>query len=196
MSAPLSSDIQQAWNIFLQELELAKNYHMPYMLNGFGATFHNPLLDYLLPSLLYIKMVAILDEALIFFISDRGLTVPNNYKRSLHDRIEYLNDQSLIANYAALHVVRDLRNLLSHKVSETTTFDNLNADLDTVENELQHLGFVGDRPDYEYFGERSAARDCDEPGIFAAQDFRFGIKCNDRVTMEFSFTRKVYNSGE
>ncbi len=196
MSASLSADIQQAWNRLLQEFELAKNYHMPYMLNGFGTTFRNPLLDYLLPSLLYVKMVTILDEALTFFICDRRLTVPKKYKKSLHGRIEYLNDQSLVANYATLHDIRDLRNLLAHKVSETTTWDNLNADLDTVENELQHLGFVGDRPIYEFFGERSAMRGCEEPGIAFAQDFRFGVKCNDRVTMEFSFTRKTHSSGE
>jgi hypothetical protein len=124
MSAPLSVDIQKAWNRFLQEVELAKNYHMPYLLNGFGGTFGNPLLDYLLPSLLYVKMVAILDEALLFVIGDRRLTVPKKYKKSLHGRIEYLNDQSLIANYAALHGIRDLRNLLAHEVSETTTWDN------------------------------------------------------------------------
>jgi len=196
MTAMLSAEIQQAWNRFLQEVELAKNYHMPYLLNGFGATFRNPLLDYLLPSLLYVKMVAILDEALIFFINDRGLKLPKKYKKSLHGRIEYLNDQSLIANYTSLHDVRDLRNLLAHEVSETTTWDNLNADLETVENELQHLGFVGDRPNYEYFGERSAMRECDEAGIAFAQDFRFGIKCNDRVTMDISFTRKTHNAGE
>ena len=132
----------------------------------------------------------------IFFIGDCGFTVPKKYKKSLHGRIEYLNDQSLIANYAALHGIRDLRNMLAHEVSDTTTWDNLNADLDTVENELQHLGFVGDRPDYEYFGERSAMRDYDEPGVAFAQDFRFGIKCNDRVTMEMSFTRKTHNAGE
>ena len=196
MSAPLSVDIQKAWNRFLQEVELAKNYHMPYLLNGFGGTFRNPLLDYLLPSLLYVKMAAILDEALLFVIGDRRLTVPKKYKKSLHGRIEYLNDQSLIAHYAALHGIRDLRNLLAHEVSETTTWDNLKADLDTVENELQHLGLVGDRPGYEYFGERSAMRDCDEPGIAFAQDFRCGIKCNDRVTMEISFTRKTHNAGD
>ena len=141
-------------------------------------------------------MVAILDEALIFFIGDRDLTVPKKYNKSLHGRIEYLNDQALIANYAALRGVRCLRNLLAHKVSETTTWDNLNADLDSVESELQHLGFVGDRPDYEYFGELSAMSECDEPGIAFAQDFPFGIKCNDRVTMEISFTRKTHNAGE
>lgn len=192
----MSVNVQNAWNRFLQELELAKNYHMPYLLNGFGGTFRNPLLDYLLPSLLYVKMVAILDEALLNFINEHGLTVPKNYKKSLHGRIEYLNDKSSIANYTALHGVRDLRNLLAHEVSETTTWDNLKTDLDTVENELQHLGLVGDRPSYEYFGERSAMRDCDEPGIAFAQDFRFGVKCHDRVTTEISFTRKTHSAGE
>ena len=197
MTAPLSAEIQKAWNRFLQEVELAKNYHMPYLLDGIGGgTFRNPLLDYLLPSLLYVKMVAVLDEALVFYISDHGLNAPKKYKKSLHGRIEFLNDQSLIANYASLHAVRDLRNLLAHEVSENATWDNLHADLDTVENELQHLGFVGDRPNYEYFGERSAMRGCDEPGIALAQDFRFGVKCNDRLTMEFSFTRKTHNAGE
>jgi len=196
MSSSLSTNIQQAWNRYLQEIELAKNYHMPYLLNGFGNTFRNPLLDYLLPSLLYVKMAAILDEALIFFIDDRDLSVPRKYNKSLRGRIKCLNDQSLIANYAALNGVCDLRNLLAHEVSETTTWAILNTDLDAVENELQHLGFVKDRPIYEYFGECSAMRDCDEPGIAFSQDFRFGIKCNDRVTMEMAFTRKTHNAGE
>lgn len=169
---------------------------MPYLLDGFGGTFRNPLLDYLLPSLLYVKMVAILDEALSFFVAARGLTMPKEYRKSLHGRIEFLNDQSLIANCFALHGIRDLRNLLAHEVSQTTTWDNLNTDLDTVESELQHLGFVGDRPEYKYFGERSEMRECDEPGVAFAQDFRFGIKCDDRVTMKVSFTRKTHNAGE
>lgn len=194
MSLPLNPDIQESWNGFLQEVELAKHYHRPYLLYGFGGTFRNPLLDHLLPSLLYVKMVTILDEALVFYISHRGLTVPNGYKKSLHGRIEYLNDQSLIENCVTLRGIRHLRNRLAHEVSVTTTWEKLSADLDTVENELQHLGFVGDRPDYEFFCERSKMHGCNEPGIAFAQDFRFGIKCNDRVTMEIAFTRKIHNN--
>ena len=196
MTGFLNDDIVKAWHRFLQEIELAKNYHMPYLLNRFGATFRNPLLDYLLPSLLYIKLVAILDEALVFLIDHRGFTVPNKYKKSIHGRIEFLNDEGIIANYSALHGVRDNRNLLAHEASATIGWEKLYGDLDTVENELQHLGFVGDRPDYKYFGERSAVRECDEPGVAFAQDFRFGIKCNDRVTMEVCFTSKTHNTGE
>ncbi len=196
MSNFLNGDILKAWHRLLQELELARNYHMPYLLHGFGGTFRNPLLDYLLPSLLYVKLVAILDEALVFYIKHHGLTVPKKYKKSLHGRIEFLNDQGLIADYSSLHKIRDLRNLLAHEVSEMTDWAKLDTDLNTIENELQKLGFVGDRPQYEFFGERSAMRECDEPGVAFAQDYRFGIKCNNRVTMEFSFTQKTYNDCE
>ena len=102
----------------------------------------------------------------------------------------------MIANYTALHDMRDLRNLLAHGISETTKWEELGADLDEVERELQHLGVVGTRPEYEYFGERSKMRGGDEPGIAFAQDFRFGVKCSDHVTMEFSFTRRTHTSGE
>ena len=190
MSSFLNDDILKAWHRLLQERELARNYHMPYLLEGFGGTFRNPLLDYLLPSLLYVKLVAILDEALVFYIRDHGLTVPRKHKKSLHGRLEFLNDQGVVANYSSLNKIRGLRNLLAHKFSEMTDWAKLDTDLNAVENELQKLGFVGDRPPYEYFGERSAMRECDEPGIAFAQDYRFGIKCNNRVTMEASFTKK------
>ena len=196
MTRILSDEILKAWYRLLQELELAKNYHMPYLLNGFGSTFRNPLLDFLLPSLLYVKMVAVFDEALVFLIDDRDLTPPKKYKKSLHGRLEFLNDQEILKNFSALHEVKDNRNLLAHEVSSTADWEKLENDLQTVEAELRHLGFVGKRPDYKYFGERSAIRECDEPGVAFAQDFRFGIKSNDQVAMEWSFTRKTYNSSE
>lgn len=193
MSNFLDDNILNAWHRLLQELELARNYHMPYLLNGVGGTFRNPLLDYLLPSLLYVKLAALLDEALIVYIKHHGLTAPNKYKKDLHGRIEFLNDQGMIAGYSSLQNIRGLRNLLAHEVSEMTDWAQLDIDLNTIENELQKLSFVGDRPKYEYFGERSAMRECDEPGVAYVQDFRYGIKCDDRITMEISFTRKTHN---
>ena len=195
MTGTLSGEILKAWHRFLQEVELAKNYHMPYLLNGFGSTFRNPLLDFLLPTLLYVKMVALFDEALISLIDYRGLTPPKKCKKSLNGRLKFLNDQGIILNYSALHDVGGHRNFLAHEASATVDWEKLDTDLQTIEAELQHLGFVGKRPDYKYFGERSAMRECDEPGAAFAQDFRFGIKCNEKVTMEVSFTRKTYNRG-
>lgn len=194
MSNFINDDILKAWHRLLQEIELARNHHLSSMLSGFSGAFPNPLLDYLLPSLLYLKLAAILDETLDSYISHHRLLVPKKYKNDLHGRIEFLNDRGLIADYSSLHKIRGLRNLLAHQVSEMTDWEKLNIDLGIVENEFQKLGFVGDRPKYEYFGERSAMRECDEPGIAYAQDFRYGIKSSDRVTMEICFTRKMHNS--
>ena len=196
MPSFLDDEILNAWHRLLQELELARNYHMPYMLTGFGGAFRNPVLDYLLPSLLYVKLAAILDEALVFYINHHGLTMPKKYKKSLHGRIEFLNDQGLISDYSALHKIRGLRNLLAHEVAEMADWAKLDADLNAIENELQKLGFVGVRPRYEYFGERSGVRECDEPGVAFAQDYRFGVKLENRVTMEVSFTEKTHNDSE
>ena len=194
MSNQLNTNIQQVWNHFLQEVLLAKNYHMPYLLTGFGHTFHNPLLEYLLPSLLYVKMVTILDEALILFIINHNLKIPKKYQNSLYGRIEYLHDKSRISNYSSLHNIRNLRNLLAHEASKTTTWNRLNTYLNIVENELQYLNLVGNRPDYQYFGERSAMQESDDPDILLSQNFRFGIKQNDHVTMEIAFTQKTHSN--
>jgi len=72
----LDDDFLKAWHRFLQELELAKNYHLPYALdNLFGATPRNPLLEKLLPSLLYIRLVSLLDDALNLYLDNHGLTI-------------------------------------------------------------------------------------------------------------------------
>ena len=196
MTGTLSEEILKAWHRLLQEVELAKNYHLPYLLRGFGSTFRNPLLDFLLPSLLYVKMVAIFDEALIFLIDNRGLTPTKKYNKSFHGRLEFLNDQGFLLNHSVLIDVRDKRNLLAHEASAAVDWNKLDSDLQAVDAELQHLGLVDKRPDYKYFGERSKMRGDDDPRVAFAQDYRFGIKCNDQVTMEVSFTEKTYNSGE
>ena len=196
MSSIVNDDILKAWHRLLQELELARNYHMPYLLFGISGTFRNPLLEYLLPSLLYVRLVSILDEALVFYIKHHGLTVPKKYKKSLYGRIEFLNDQGLIADYATLHKIRKFRKILAHEVSAKTDWAKLDTDLNTIEHEFQKLGFVSDRPQYEFFGERSGMRECDEPGVAFAQDYKFGIKCNNRVTMEVSITQNTYNDSE
>lgn len=194
MTGASNRNTLSSWHRLLQEIELARNYHMPSMLDMFGATFRNPVLDYLVPSLLYLKLVAILDEALSFYIEQKNFGVPKNYKNTLHGRIEFLNEQGEIKNYCTLRKIKDLRNLLAHVPAETTDWAMLDADLSTIENELQELGCVGERPNYEFFAQRSAMRAGDEPGVDHAQDYQFGIKCDGRITMEVSFTRKILSN--
>lgn len=187
-----NDDIQEVWNRYLQEVELASNYHMPYALDGFGTTFRNPLLDFLLPSLLYVKLASILDQALVSYMGIYGLKLPvEGFNKSLEGRLTFLNDQNLIHNYLDLDRIRKNRNGLAHQSSAVSGWTQLKEDLDIVEEELRQLGVVDERPEYQYFGERSKMRAGNQPGVDHERDFRFGVKRGDKVVMQFSFIQQI-----
>lgn len=184
-------DIEKSWQRLLQEMELAKNYHLPYQLDG-GLASKNPVLEYLLPSLLYIKLVAILDEALAHFVAQAQLTMPRPYRKDLNGRIDFVCDCGFLGRPGLLHEIRDLRNSLAHETSGNISWASLESDLAIIQEELRLLGLVGERPEYRYFGERGQAQDSEEPGIAYTQDYRYGLTRDGQVTTEISFTRKGY----
>jgi hypothetical protein len=60
-----ATEMQKAWTTFLMEAELANNYKMANVLTGIGGlSAPNPVLDLLLPSLLYVRLGSLIDEAL------------------------------------------------------------------------------------------------------------------------------------
>lgn len=194
-TTPAALQIPELWHRFLLDWEVAKNYHKPYELNGLGGgTFRNPILDYLLPSLLYVKLVAILDEAIKDYLKQKGLKPPKQYKKDLNGRLEFLKDQGIITTAPSLHGIRNVRNVLAHEATGTTDWNDLTSAIATIESTLQHLGTVGPRRHYAYFGERSAVHDSTELGILCEQDFRFGVKCNGKPAMDWSFTRRTHKS--
>lgn len=197
MDEILSDEIKHAWHFLLQELEMAKNNHMPYTLQAGGSTFRNPVTDYLLPPLLHIRLTSLLDEALTFYINHYGYRFPiKPYRDDLCGRIEFLNDQGVISNYDSLHKIRQQRNLIAHRSSEETNWETLEVDFNMVESELQSMGFIGERAHYEFFGERSKMYDNEDPEIAFSQDYKFGVKCDDKVTMEMAFTRHTHRVGK
>src|SRR5262249_43309846 len=52
MTVP-TTDVQKAWRLYLIEAEFAKNYKTAGMLGGVGLPVPNPILETLLPSLLF-----------------------------------------------------------------------------------------------------------------------------------------------
>ena len=62
---------REAWIRFRLEAEAAKNYHLSYAMY-LGQTHRHVLLDEILPSLLYVKAVTILDDALALWLDDNG----------------------------------------------------------------------------------------------------------------------------
>lgn len=183
-----------SWRVFLLEWELAKHYHYPYLLY-MGRTNRNPLLDQLLPSLLFLRATSLLHEGLKLSIAIRELVLPKDkYKDSLHGRISFLDDEGILSNGKGLHDIRKRRNDIAHGSMSATTWDKLAQDVDKIETTLQQLEIVSARPHLEYYGERSAMQWLEDPKILGTRDFKCGVKENGKPAIEFSWTEKLYRS--
>lgn len=193
MTSISSKDILNGWYGLLREIELAKNHKMANVITSLGPPAPNPILDYLLPSLLFIKMVSLLDEALDFYIDAQALTMPRSYRGDLNGRINFLNDHSILTSAASLHDIRTKRNQLAHQMShQGLTWEVLDNDLNTVETELQHLGLVGDRPIYEFYAEKSRMKDSPKEDVAFRVEYCYGLKENDEKVIQVSWVQEVH----
>jgi hypothetical protein len=185
--------VRKSWRMLLMEWEAARHYHFPYVLLG-GHTFRNPLIEPLLPSLLYIKAAAILDDALEQVVSSRHTKLPSRYGDNLDGRIAFLGETGDVTDPAALHGVRKRRNALAHSEGDRAEWDELENALDTIEDCLISLTLVSKRPKLEFFGERSALEASEEDGVSATRKFTIGVRVDGKVGWEASWNEKLYDS--
>lgn len=157
MGTGTPSIIEKSWRKFLMDVELAKNYEKVAVL-GMSIGVPSPanqLLEVLLPSLLYIRLGLILDEALAEYIGSNAWTFTG--RQDFNGRICFLADQRRLKDASTLHAIRKRRNELAH---ETTAYDasqpmacgwtDLHQAIITADSELQHLGLAGARPKYRF----------------------------------------------
>lgn len=190
-----TNDLASAWQRFLIESVLLKDHATYYvLLNARGGS--NPIVDQFAPGILYVKMAALLDEALVEYITTNGLRVSHPYRNDLNGRIGFLDSNSRLMNASDLHRIRSLRNQLAHESGTRTDWDRLRADTAIVHSELKHLGFVGDQPVVLPFAERGAATfDHGLPGVSHLQDYVIGAKINGEVAAELRWSSKTYCVG-
>ena len=70
------------------------------------------------------------------------------------------------------------------------------ADLELVHAELQHLGFSGARPKYEFYAEKSAPLSPDDPQVLAMFRCCFGLKLDGKSKTEVSWYDNLYRSSD
>ena len=173
-------------------MELAKNYHLPYLLKSTGSVCRNPILEKILPSLLYLRMVSLFDEGLLRYIKNNELSMPKEkYKNNLNGHIEFLNDNGLIKNTKKCHQIRKRRNDIAHESNTGISWTDLDNDFRIFESELKNLDLIGERPSYEIYAEQSAVRGSTEKNVLTEQDFCFGLKEGDKKRIEISYTEKL-----
>lgn len=175
-SAFLSDELHERWQLFLQRWELARHYKL---YNArMGPSPPNPILDQMLPSLMHVKLVSLLDEALQLFIENSKITMPRKYRKDLNGRLCYLNDEGRLTCATELHIIRQRRNDIAHASDIECNWSTLEEDIDKVEQELRHLQLTGMRPAYKFFAERSRskAQGATDPDVA----FQIACKCGVR----------------
>ena len=81
-----NTDFASAWTRLLVESALLKDHATYYALLNARPGLSNPIVDQFVPGVLYVKMVALLDEALAQYMSDNNLPIARGYRNDLNGR--------------------------------------------------------------------------------------------------------------
>jgi hypothetical protein len=157
-----------------------------------GQTHRDALLEGLLPTLLYIKAVAILDDSLDLWLERNGHQLPSSYRDNLDGRLKYFADNRLLDDIDPLHIVRKERNRLAHEPKASCAWERLIDDISTIEKALVSLSLVRPTPPLEYFFERSAMEPSSEPGISFSRRFSYGVRENGELALEVAWIQKIH----
>jgi hypothetical protein len=190
------AEIRGSWFVLLVDTELAKNYKIANMLAGRGhVPAPNPILDALLPSLLYVRLGAFLDEAFEEYVNAAGMVMGKPYRGDLNGRIAFLNDQGKLVDAAKLHALRLKRNELAHESSRSCKWSDLDEAIHVADAELQHLGLVGPRPKFEFYAERNP-KSPTEPGYIMSHEYCYGLRVGSEKVAEVSWTVNIGMPGK
>ena len=184
------TEIDKTWCRLLQEVELAKNYQMPYRLQPASHLIPNPILERLLPSALFIWLVSILDDALETLIDE--IKLPRPQKDDLFHRIELLDSKKLLNNTKELHAARERRNDIAHDF-RYATWAEFEEGLGKVETALQFNRMVGQRPKYDFYAEKSGGRPSDDPSVYLSFDHMYGLTRDGAKILEVKWTTNLLN---
>lgn len=166
--------VAEDWQNFLVVAELARNYKEVARAANIGMlTAPNPLLEGLLPSLLYIRLASLIDDALGEYITSQGWTITKPLAEDLNGRIFFLESKGVLLRPTELHDLRRKRNTLAHQLSSACSWSELENAVQIGQQELENIKLVGPRPNYEFFSRR-LHRELNQ-GEFMGFDFEYGI---------------------
>jgi len=162
------NSISEVWHLFQIRKALLANR---YLCLSFGpvASMHLAEIQQATASLLYINLVAILDDAMETQMS------PAEHKdlRNVHSRITYLRDRGKTLDACELIRIKAKRNDLGHEFGYSATIEQLEADCAIVQAQLVAWGLVpAGEPAYTLEFRRTRAPDSLDPKIaFVTEQF-------------------------
>ena len=138
-----SQSITRSWRRLLINVELGCEYPTFFAIGGAaaGGVSRNPILEELLPSLLQIKAVTVLDEAIRIRLTEASKRpTEHGFRNDLHGRIETALAAGILKDVALLHRARNSRNDVAHEFAEKLDWSSLEADIAAIHHALQKCG--------------------------------------------------------
>lgn len=190
--------VTKSWRRLLIDAALGREYPLFFALGSAaaGGAPRNPILEELLPSLLQIKAVTVLDEALLVKLAEVGQK-PKAYgfRDNLHGRIETALASGLLTGTGLLHRARNSRNDVAHEFAERLDWSHLEADIWAIHDALQQMGFVGQRPDLKVKGERVPKTAASNPDALFGFDYTVAVYEGDSVWAEIKWAAHIMRDG-
>ncbi len=186
----MTTAVESSWRSLLIDRELAKQYNTFSMIFG-GVGFNyasNPILDRLLPSLISVKALAVLDEALVAFLDSKGIDArAYGQREDLNGRIVTAEKAGFIRNGAVLHFARKRRNELAHESDTHAPWNECDTIVDAIQKFLEEQGLVEPMPKFDVGGGRSAAPNdvLRPPGVLGHVDEWLTLSANGETVVRF-----------
>ncbi len=165
-------DVQGQWNQMAMWIELVPNYPH-FNVSNFGEMPRFNFFDKILAKLLYMNLVALLDDSLAEFLNSR----PNaeRVERDLYGRLSRLEREGLLSNFAGLDRIRQNRNELAHESLAEVTWQDLREAAKQIGDEFVHLGILYETPAYQFVAGKSQARTSEAKPDLIESSHYFGL---------------------
>lgn len=193
------ASIAKSWRRLLIDLALCRDYPTFFSIASLTVRSapRNPLLEEILPSLLQIKAVAVLDEALATKLDEKGEQPrAHGFRNDLNGRIETASKVKLIADATVLHRIRGLRNDVAHEFAEKVTWTQLEDDVAAIHSALQELSYVGARPTYQVTAERVPKSQLADPKAALGFDYVVTVQQNGQSVADIRWSEEILGFGE
>lgn len=188
--------VAKGWRSFLADAELAKNHSgvaREASIRG-AVPVWNPLLDSLLPSLLYIRLASFIDYALGEYISSQGWAIPKPLCENFKGRISFLADKGVLLSPNDLHDLRLKRNTLSHQPASSCSWIELENAVQMGQQELENVKLVGPRPKFEFFSNK-LTRELDQGQVWRV-DYEYGLMEGADIELRVEWGRSTGDPSE
>ena len=174
---------RERWRIFLLRRALVLHDRLGLLTNVGLHAVEIPPLPELIASLLYVDLVSLLEEGMASQMSRTKFEALEDLK----GRIDYLADNEKVLDREALQRIRRRRNEIAHRIERVPAGELAHA-LAAVHRQLEAWGLVGPIPRYGFFAEHGAGEPSDREGFLFKSTVRVGIKHEDQVVLEYSWT--------